>query len=221
MPIDLEWVAAYEGVGVETSRQSNIVNLHDSGVKTNKCQLPGDITDLGVENIRLLSDSRLLVSLSRSITKELRCAIRERAGQLIEYANQDICATLFEYREYRTFSCQYGSMLALSFKTIGDFQFADRFYSISTRSHKGQQFKLGRNGKFHIVGSVNKPSRGSFIRFWLANGFDVPEGRPSHIYRKVNPCMKGAVISCAEVVPHKEDFKLNGELKLEGYVFKV
>ena len=127
---------------------------------------------------------------------------------------------LYEYVEYRTFFSDIGPHLALVFKEVHTEDIAERFFNIVLKNRKGKYFKTRINGEFRIKGSINRPIKGSFIKFWKDTANDIPDNRPSHIHRHVNSKLSGVVISCPDPGPHYDGTKLHS-WKYEGRLYKI
>jgi len=212
-----EWLADYDGTYQENLPLTT--QVIDIRPKTEVDGLRDRVRNAGITSIRHVAD-RLLINTDSYMTSELNNKILKNLNQLASIAEPDTGESLYVYSGYRTLYSKGRQHLALEFKEIYTGANADRFFNIILKNKQGKNFKTGVNGEFRIVGSIKRPVKGSFIKFWMDTVTEIPSGKPSHIYRHMNPKLSATVISCPDSEPHHGDIKLH-TWKCEGRLYKI
>ena len=163
---------------------------------------------------------KLLIKTDRHINNELQNRIKKHPQNLSLIAAPAIQESLYLYTGYRTFIVNGRPCLAMEFIEIHTGLIAERYFNIELRDRNNKYFKTGRNGKFHIKGSVKRPLKGTFIKTWMDAVQHIPDKRPSHIYRYMNSMLTGAIFSCQNTTPHHNYIKLT-DLTFEGYLYDI
>jgi len=219
MPIE-EWRAELEGVDNQSKLpSSHATNPQPTTAKNHQSKLQQSLKEAGIISIRHAGE-KLLISTDRTITVDLDNRIKRALPRLAQIAEPDTGETLYEYMEYRTLFSNRRPHLALVFKEIHTGEFAERYFNIILQNKKGKSFKTGVKCEFRIVGTIKRPMKGSFNKFWLDMMNVIPDGKPSHIYRYVNSKLSGVVISCPDPEPHHDGTKLHS-WKYEGRLYKT
>ena len=214
-----EWISDYEGR--ENSNTSLSQDLKTVSEELNKKSIfQQSLKEAGIQQVRL-SGKKLLISLNKQMTEQLKSKLQKNVLRLIKHAIPDTGEPIYEYIQYRTFVSRYKGHLALIFRELHTGKIAERYFNIEVTDSRGNPYETGINGKFRIKGNIKRPIRGSFIYFWLKSGFDIPDNRPSHIDRYVNSRLSGMAFSCNETIPYHDIIKLKNDLNMEGYLYDI
>lgn len=215
-----EWLTECEGNDIKNKpTPPQIIGLQSKAVTNNQNPFLKRLNDAGIVSVRYVGDN-LLISTDRSLSPELDNRIKRAIPRLAEIAEEDTGETLYEYLQYRTLFSNRKPYLALVFKEIHTGTITERYFNIKLQNKKGKNFKTGINGEFRIAGSIKRPMKGSFIKFWIDTVTEIPYGKPSHIYRHMNSKLTSVVISCPDPEPHHGGTKLH-TWKYEGRLYKV
>ena len=215
-----EWRAELEGAGgINESVSPQIVDVQPKTETKKHVLFLKSLKETGIISVRFVGDY-LLITTDRPITTELDNRIKRDIPRLTEIAEHDTEKSLYEYIGYRTFFGDRKPCLAVEFKEVRTGEIAVRYFNIKLKNNRGKSFNTGINGQFLIEGNIKRPMKGSFIKFWLNAVMDVPDERPSHIYRYMNPKLSGVVVSCDKIVPHHNGLKLTN-IKYEGRLYQT
>ena len=215
-----EWLEEYNGDDeVKDTLTSQVIALRTDVPRNKTNESYETLNSDSISSIRMIDD-KLLIKLYKPLTDELDNWIKLNINKLAEMATPDTGETLFEYSCYRTF---FNKMpyLALTLKEIHTNAIAERYFNIKLMKKKdGKGFKTGDNCEFRIVGNTKRLQEGMFLKSWMDAVKEIPDNRPSHIYRYMNSKLKNVVFSCSDPVPHHGIIKLT-KLKYEGHLYKI
>ena len=215
-----EWLAEYEGTDIKNKPASpQIIDLQSKTTINNQSPFVKSLKEAGIFSVKYIG-ADLLITTDRLITTDLNNRIKQALPRLVEIAGSDTGESLYKYLEYRTLFSGKRPHLALVFKEIHTGAVAERYFNIKLQNKKGKNFKTGINSEFRIAGSIKRPMKGSFIKFWTDTVTEIPYGKPSHIYRHTNSKLTGVVISCPDPEPHHGGTKLH-TWKYEGKLYKA
>lgn len=212
-----EWLSDYDGTPHENKHQTS--QVIDIRPKTKLDDLIARVKNAGITSVRQVTNG-ILIKTESNITNELHNKILNNLKPLTSIAEPDTGEPLYEYVEHRTLFRNRRPHLALVFKEIHTGTIAERYFNITLQNKKGKSFKTGIKGEFRIEGSVTRAMKGSFIKFWIDMVNEIPDSKPSHIYRYMKPKLSGVVISCPNPTPHYDGTKLR-DWKCEGRLYKI
>jgi len=218
-----EWLAELGGAHHENLNPKPMIINFPSEQEQQKIDFRKRVRKAGIIYIRLVGE-KLLITTDRNITKELDNKIKKYIHQLAKIAEPDRSIAIYRYTGYRTLFHNINRLskpcLAIEFVNVLTGELAVRYFNIELKNNNGKSFKIGRNGEFRIVGSIKRPTKGSFIKFWNEAVQYLPDNRVSHISRYMNPMLSNLVVSCSDSTEHHDIIKLSS-LKIEGYLYDV
>ena len=209
-----EWLSDYDGTPKKDKPVPlQVVNLRPQ-IEDNK--LRQRVKNAGFE-LRKIKGG-LLVKKDSYVTDIDKSRIVIKLNELADIAEPDTGESLYIYSGYRTFFARKKECLAIEFTEIHTGAIAVRYFNTNLRDTRGNSYKTGANCKFRITGNPKQPKERTFIKLWMDAIKQIPDNRPSHIYRYMNAKLSGMVVSCAEPKPHHDITKLT-KVKYEGHLY--
>jgi hypothetical protein len=216
-----EWREEFDGNTLDpTQTTSPIISIHTQSIPNPPSNIPEHIRQAGILAVHYVG-KRLLVTASSHISKDLDARIKTGICHLAKIANPDTGEVLYEYTGYRTLFSDKKAILALEFIELPTGVVAERYFNIELRNTRGKSFSTGRNGEFRITGTPRRPVKGSYIKFWKDTVGNIPEGKPSHIYRYTNSALSRYAFTCPNSTPHHDDVVKLRDLRCKGRLYDL
>ena len=139
-----------------------------------------------------------MVTPDEYITSAFRKSVKQNIDCLKQNAEPDTGKALYVYDGFETYyDSKYGDKLRLIFHEVYTGAIAYRTFNIKLSDTHGNPFTAGPSGEFRIVGKYQRPTKGTFIRFYMDVVGEVPEGNKPNKICKCMYKLKGVAVSCA------------------------